>query len=173
MILKSIELTGQDVKPMEFDHTSEHRDESMLVIQANLDDMNPEHTGFVTDKLLEAGANDVWWIPVIMKKGRPGLMLNILVAEERLEMVEEIVFAETTTLGLRYSHAVCHRLGRAFRQVDTPWGPIAVKAGYHHGKLVQFAPEFRDCERAAKEHGVPLKRVYEAARRGFMELEGE
>ncbi|WP_040952874.1 nickel insertion protein [Gorillibacterium massiliense] len=156
---------------MDFNHRDEHRDDDMLVIQANLDDMNPEHTGYITDKLLEAGANDVWWIPILMKKGRPGLMLNVLTDEEKLGAMEEIIFSETTTLGLRYMHASCHRLGRDFREVETPWGIVKVKAGYHRGRLVQFAPEFRDCEELAKASGVPLKKVYEQARAGFMRLE--
>ncbi|WP_409342289.1 nickel insertion protein [Paenibacillus sp. MBLB4367] len=154
---------------MTFAHREEHRDGQMIVIQANIDDMNPEHCPYVTDRLLEQGANDVWWIPIIMKKGRPGLMLNVLVDERSLSPMEDIIFAETTTIGLRYMHATCHRLGREFRQVETPWGVISVKAGYHDGKLVQYAPEFKDCEEAAKRHGVPLKAVYEAARMKFAE----
>lgn len=152
-----------------FDHGTEHTDDGMLVIQANLDDMNPEHCSYVSDKLFEAGANDVYWIPIVMKKGRPGLMLNVLAAEERLGLVEDIVFRETTTLGLRYMRATVHRLGREFVRVATPWGEITVKAGYHRGRMVQFAPEFRECEAAAKAHGVPLKTVYDQVRRRFLE----
>jgi uncharacterized protein (DUF111 family) len=157
---------------MAFAHRDEHRDGQMLVIQANIDDMNPEHCPYVTELLLEQGANDVWWVPIIMKKGRPGLMLNVLVDERMLSRMEDVIFTETTTIGLRYMHATCHRLGREFHQVETPWGMINVKAGYHSGKLVQYAPEFKDCEEAAKRHGIPLKAVYEEARRKFAELGG-
>jgi hypothetical protein len=158
---------------MPFDHRDEHIDDGMLLLQANLDDMSPELCSYVMDLLFERGANDVYWIPIIMKKGRPGLMLNVLTDEAKLADMEEIIFAETTTLGLRYMRASVHRLGRSFQQVNTPWGPISVKAGWHRGQLVQFAPEFRECEAAAKAHGIPLKSVYDEVRRRFMEREDQ
>ncbi|MCM3270804.1 nickel insertion protein [Paenibacillus elgii] len=154
---------------MPFDHREEHIDDRMLILQANIDDMNPEYCSYVTDLLLEQGANDVYWIPIIMKKGRPGVMLNVLTDDEGVKRMEEVIFRETTTLGLRYLRASCHRLGREFHRVDTPWGPIQVKAGFHQGELVQFAPEFKECEQAAKTHGVPLKQVYDEVRRRFMD----
>ncbi|TNJ64670.1 LarC family nickel insertion protein [Paenibacillus hemerocallicola] len=141
----------------------------MVLLQANLDDMNPEFSSYVMDRLFEAGANDVYWIPIIMKRGRPGMMLNVLAAADKLERMEAIVFAETTTLGLRYLKADVHRLGRQFAKVETEWGPITVKLGFHNGELVQMAPEFKECEAAAKRHGVPLKRVYEQVRRNYAE----
>ncbi|MFB6365569.1 nickel insertion protein [Paenibacillus elgii] len=154
---------------MPFDHREEHVDDRMLILQANIDDMNPEYCSYVTDLLLEQGANDVYWIPIIMKKGRPGVMLNVLTDDEGAKRMEDVIFKETTTLGLRYLRASCHRLGREFHRVDTPWGPIQVKAGFHQGELVQFAPEFKECEQVAKTHGVPLKQVYDEVRRRFME----
>lgn len=156
---------------MDFDHWDEHVDDGMLMIQANLDDMNPEFCAAVADRLFDAGANDVYWIPIIMKKGRPGVMLNVLVQERLLEAMERIIFTETTTLGIRYTRTVCHRLGRRFIRVETPWGEVSVKAGFYKGELVQFAPEFKDCERIAKEGGVPLKRVYDEARAQFLKLQ--
>ena len=152
---------------MDFGHRDEHVDERMTLVQANVDDMNPEWTSYVMDRLFEAGANDVYWIPIVMKKGRPGLMLNVLVEKGRLAIVEEIIFRETTTLGLRYMDAVCHRLERTFVSVDTEWGPITVKAGYHRGMLVQYAPEFRECEQAALAYRIPLKEVYDEVRLRF------
>ncbi|SDE14143.1 hypothetical protein SAMN02799630_04784 [Paenibacillus sp. UNCCL117] len=154
---------------MAFDHRTEHVDTGMLIIQANLDDMNPEFTSYITDKLLGAGANDVYWIPIIMKKGRPGVMLNVLTTERKAGELEEIIFSETTTIGLRYVRAECHRLGREFIPVDTRWGTIHVKAAFHDGRMVQFAPEFKECEQAAKAHQVPLKQVYDEVRRLFLD----
>lgn len=154
---------------MAFEHREEHVDEGMLLIQANLDDMNPEHCSYVTDLLFERGANDVYWIPIIMKKGRPGVMLNVLVGEAEAARMEEVIFRETTTLGLRYLRAACHRLGREFFSVETPWGSIHVKAGFHLGELVQFAPEFKECEQAARSYGVPLKQVYDEVRARFLQ----
>lgn len=152
---------------MPFRHEKEHLDENMVMIQANLDDMNPEFTSYVTERLFEQGANDVYWIPIIMKKGRPGIMLNVLTSREKLEELENVIFAETTTLGLRYVAAACHRLGRTFVEVETPWGNVSVKAGIQNGRIVQYSPEFSRCEALAKQHNVPLKGVYEAARSAF------
>jgi uncharacterized protein (DUF111 family) len=153
---------------MGFEHREEHVDEGMLLIQANIDDMNPELCSYISDCLFDAGANDVYWIPIIMKKGRPGIMLNVLVDDRQLSSIEEVIFRETTTIGLRYLRASCHRLARAFEQVSTPWGAINVKIGYHRGEMVQFAPEFKECEQAAKAHSVPLKQVYDEVKRGFL-----
>jgi pyridinium-3,5-bisthiocarboxylic acid mononucleotide nickel chelatase len=152
-----------------FDHGIEHMDEDMIMLQTNLDDMNPELCSYVGDLLFEAGANDVFWIPIIMKKGRPGVMLNVFIHESHVRVMEDIIFRETTTLGLRYIRAACHRLGREWTTVETAWGPIRVKVGYHRGQLVQYAPEFRECEEAARCSGVPLKQIYDEVRRRFME----
>jgi pyridinium-3,5-bisthiocarboxylic acid mononucleotide nickel chelatase len=156
-----------------FEHNTEHTEEGMVLIQANLDDMNPEWCSFVMDKLFEAGANDVYWIPIVMKKGRPGFMLNVLCSDDRLGKMEDVIFQETTTLGLRYLRADCHRLGRSFVKVETPWGLITVKTGHYKGELVQAAPEFKDCEEAARTFGVPLKRVYEVVRQLFAATHGQ
>lgn len=158
---------------MPFEHAHEHRDDNMLVVQANIDDMNPEFCSFVTDRLLAAGANDVYWIPIIMKKGRPGIMLNVLADAAKLEPIEAVIFAETSTLGLRYTRVACHRLGRSFERVETPWGPMTVKVGYHNGEMVQFAPENGECEQIAKTHGVPLKTVYDYVRSRYMKRRGD
>ncbi|MDF2669777.1 MAG: hypothetical protein K0R67_2083 [Paenibacillus sp.] len=150
-----------------FNHRDEHTEEGMVLIQANLDDMNPEWCSYVMDKLFEAGANDVYWVPIVMKKGRPGFMLNVLCSEDYLEAMEHVIFTETTTLGLRYLRADCHRLGRQFVKVETPWGKITVKAGFYKGKLVQASPEFKECEAAARSHAIPLQQVYDTVRRSF------
>jgi uncharacterized protein (DUF111 family) len=156
---------------MSFEHREEHMDEGMLLVQANIDDMNPELCSYISDRLFDAGANDVYWIPIIMKKGRPGIMLNVLVDDRQLSHIEEVIFRETTTIGLRYLRATCHRLARAFEQVSTPWGAINVKIGYHRGEMVQFAPEFKECEQAAKSYSVPLKQVYDEVKRRFLNLD--
>lgn len=158
---------------MAFNHREEHVDDHMLLVQANLDDMNPEWMTYLMDKLFDAGANDVYVVPIIMKRGRPGMMLNVLVNEKRLSQMEEIIFSESTTLGIRYLHASCHRLAREFERVETSWGPLTVKVGYHDGKLVQYAPEFKECEQVAREHNVPLKMVYEEVRLLFLQQKRE
>jgi uncharacterized protein (DUF111 family) len=153
---------------MAFDHQQEHLDEHMIMIQANIDDMNPEHYSYVMDLLFAQGANDVILIPIIMKRGRPGLQLQVLADQSLLAALEVIIFRETTTLGLRYIPATVHRLARDFVKVQTRWGEMTVKTGYHQGILVQYAPEFKECEQAAKLHSVPLKQVYDEVRSQFM-----
>ncbi len=154
---------------MQFDHREEHRDDHMILVQANLDDMNPEYCSYVLDLLLEAGANDVYYVPIVMKKRASGNHAQCARIERKAGGGgEHYFFTETTTLGLRYMNAACHRLGRQLEQVDTEWGPITVKAGIYNGETVQFAPEFKECEAAAKRHGVPLKKVYEEVRRIYM-----
>jgi uncharacterized protein (DUF111 family) len=154
---------------MNFNHAEEHTDENMLLIQANIDDMNPELCSYIADLLFNKGANDVYWIPIIMKKGRPGIMLNVLIARELCSVMEEIIFKETTTLGLRHIQASCHRLGRKYTKVATQWGEISIKLGFYQGELVQYAPEYNQCEAIAKKFEVPLKSVYDQARAIYIE----
>ncbi|CAM3707653.1 nickel insertion protein [Marinicrinis lubricantis] len=147
-----------------FNHLEEHIDEGMVMIQANLDDMNPEMTSYVMDLLFEAGANDVFWVPIVMKKGRPGMMLNVFAHRDRLAELKEIIFRETTTLGIRYSAWTCHRLGREKVDVNTPWGTVTVKVGIFEGEAVQYAPEYEDCRRISEKADIPLKKVYDEVR---------
>lgn len=148
-------------------HTEEHVDDGMVLLQANLDDMNPEWTTYVADALFAAGANDVYWIPIVMKKGRPGVMLNVLTGTALMERMEEIMFRETTTLGIRRLTASVHRLGRRMVRVGTPWGEVTVKVGIAGGQEVQYAPEYRECAAIAERHQVPLKTVYDAVRQAY------
>ncbi|THF76688.1 nickel pincer cofactor biosynthesis protein LarC2 [Cohnella fermenti] len=148
-------------------HKREHREDGMVMLQTNIDDMNPEFCPYVSERLLAAGAHDVFWIPILMKKGRPGLLLNVLTNADRLPAMESIVFEETTTLGMRYILTECKRLERHMVDVATPWGAIGVKVGVMGGRTVQFAPEYAHCEAAARAHGIPLKTVYEAARQAY------
>lgn len=147
-----------------------HKEGDMLLLQTNIDDMNPEFCPYVGERLLEAGAHDVFWIPILMKKGRPGFLLNVLTSLKRLTEIERIVFEETTTLGIRYLWTECKGLERRSEEVKTPWGPVRIKVGLYDGKAVQFAPEFADCEAAAKAHNVPIKQVYESAKAGYASL---
>src|SRR5690348_15056533 len=112
---------------MDFAHKEEHVDDKMIMIQVNIDDMNPEYCSYVTDMLFGQGANDVCWIPIIMKKGRPGLQLQVLTDLNLLPQLETIIFRETSTLGLRYIAATVHRLARSFVKVSTLWGEMTVK----------------------------------------------
>ncbi|PLT27892.1 nickel insertion protein [Peribacillus deserti] len=142
-------------------HNHEHIDDEMIKIEVNIDDAPGEWLGYVMDMLFKAGANDVFYIPIFMKKNRPGVMLQLLTSKQRLAGMKEILFKETTTLGIRYYPLTVHRLERKFRSVETMWGAVTVKEGYFEGELVQRAPEYEECKKIAEANQIPLKRVYE------------
>ena len=137
--------------------------ERILLIEANIDDMNPEVYGYLFDRLLEQGACDVYATPVLMKKGRPGNVLSVLAPVGRLDELAAIVLQETTTIGLRYYEVERRVLERQVRAVATPYGEVGVKFSCIDGRR-RAAPEYEDCARLAQEHQVPLLSVYEAAR---------
>lgn len=134
----------------------------LVVVEAGIDDMNPEVFGYLFDLLLEQGARDVFVTPVLMKKGRPGSLLSVLVDEDRRDHLIAAVLRETTTLGVRY-HAVDRRkLERTVIRVVTPYGEVRVKTGTFDGRR-RYAPEYEDCARLARQHRVPILSVYAAA----------
>lgn len=147
--------------PHQFSHTEEHIDKDMVKMEVNLDDISGEWLGYVMDQLFEAGANDVFYAPIYMKKNRPGVMLQVLCEQMMITRMKEILFAETTTLGIRYYPLSVHRLARTFYHVQTEWGDVTVKQGLHNGEIVQSAPEYEDCRKIAKDHNIPLKEVYQ------------
>jgi len=140
----------------------EHVDDGMLKVEVNLDDAPGEWLGYVMELLFEAGANDVFYTPIYMKKNRPGVMLQLLCRRENLDSLQTILFRETTTLGVRYYPLTVHRLGRRYVTVETEWGAVTVKEGLLDGEVVQRAPEYEECRAIARAHRVPLKQVYEA-----------
>lgn len=148
-------------------HNNEHIDDEMIKMEVNLDDVSGEWLGYVMDLLFDAGANDVFYTPIYMKKNRPGVLLQLLSSRHKLDKMKEILFKETTTLGVRYYPLTVHRLERKFKIIETEWGPVTVKEGYHAGDLVQRAPEYEECKEIAKQHNVPLKQVYEQVWKTF------
>ncbi|WP_312110517.1 nickel insertion protein [Brevibacillus reuszeri] len=144
-------------------HESEHIDEGMLLLQVNLDDTSPEWLAYVMEQCLRAGANDVHFLPVTMKKSRPGTLLQVMCYQSQAEALKTILFTETTTFGIRSFPVACHRLARRFIHVQTEWGEVAVKLGYHQKKRVQIAPEYAVCAKLAEESNIPLKWVYQQA----------
>lgn len=149
----------------EREHREEHIDEGMLLLQANLDDTSPEWMAYAMQRLLQAGANDVAFVPMTMKKNRPGAMIQVLCYRSDVEGLKSILFAETTTFGIRYFPVAVHRLARTFVTVNTKWGEVEVKLGFHQGKRVQVSPEYEACARLAAAAKVPLSLVYTEARR--------
>jgi hypothetical protein len=132
------------------------------VLETNIDNMNPEVYGYVLERLLAGGALDVYMTPIVMKKNRPGVILNVLCRPEDSDHLRALVFAETTTLGIRTQHVMRHALPRRSVTVTTLYGAIRVKAAQWDGEE-KVAPEYEDCATAAQAAGVPLRTVYEAA----------
>jgi pyridinium-3,5-bisthiocarboxylic acid mononucleotide nickel chelatase len=142
----------------------DHEHDQVVELQTNIDDMNPEHYGHVSERLASAGALDVTLVPVYMKKGRPGTVISVLAHEDRAELLIDTLFRETTTLGVRFSRLERRMLPRETRTVDTAYGPIRVKLALFDGTIRSAAPEYEDCHAAAVEHDVPIAAVYDAAR---------
>jgi len=133
------------------------------VLEANLDDLSPQLVAAALEAVLAAGAADAWIAPVTMKKGRPGHLLGAVVPEAARAAVEEALFRETSTLGVRAHRVERSVLDREVVEVATRYGPVRVKLGRRGGAVVNAAPEFEDCRLRAKEHGVAVKEVLAAA----------
>jgi uncharacterized protein (TIGR00299 family) protein len=133
--------------------------DSGLVLEANLDDMNPELAPWVLDRLFEAGAADVWFTPIHMKRGRPGVTLSVLCAPGTDAAVRELLWRETSTIGVRGLPVRKWMLERRVIAVEVPGGKVRVKLGLDDGRVVNLAPEYADCARLAGETGRPLKDV--------------
>jgi hypothetical protein len=141
--------------------------EQVWVLETNLDDVTGELIGYCTTRLWDAGALDVYATSVQMKKNRPGVKLSVLCSGDQVESMEAILFEETTTLGVRRWPVSRNVLVRRKHRVATEWGPIEGVLGQLGRGSLRFAPEFESCRRAAAEHGVPLRVVYEAAQKAF------
>jgi pyridinium-3,5-bisthiocarboxylic acid mononucleotide nickel chelatase len=141
--------------------------DTCLVLECNLDDTLPEWLGAVMERVLAAGALDVFMTPVQMKKQRPGTLLSVLCRPDDRGAMLDLLFSETTTFGVRAYSAERTLLARRHVSVDTPYGAVRVKVGTWRGRDVTRAPEFDDCRRCAEAHGVPVRRVYDAALRAL------
>lgn len=147
---------------------------ALCKIETNVDDMTGEVAAYVAERLFAAGALDVWSTPVYMKKNRPAYMLSALVREEEKAACLSVLFAETTSIGMRIFR-VDERVeaDRHMARVETAYGEIKLKVSAYDGQIVSISPEYDDCRRAALEHGVPLKRVQQAAVERFKERLGD
>jgi pyridinium-3,5-bisthiocarboxylic acid mononucleotide nickel chelatase len=137
--------------------------ETVLVLETTIDDMNPQLYGHLMERLFAAGALEVFYTPVQMKKNRPGTLATIICPEPRIEAVGAVIFRETTTIGFRYQPMGRIELGRRTDRVRTPWGEVRMKVSEYGGESVQATPEYEDCRALALEAGVPLKTVQQAA----------
>jgi len=152
-------VLGEDVAP------ARGANDTMVVLETNIDDMNPELYEHATARLFAAGAVDVVLVPVQMKKGRPGVVLQVLAPPDRRDAVAGVLFAETTTIGVRMYTVERLKLERRVEEVATPYGTIRVKISGPEGGPRTIAPEYESCREAATRASVALRVVYDAARR--------
>ena len=133
------------------------------MLETNVDDNSAEIDGYVMEKLLAAGALDVFFTPIQMKKNRPAVLISVLCRPADTQALEAILFRETSTLGVRRQPVERRCLERRSETVDTPFGPVRVKVASLPDGSTKRAPEYEDCKQAAQAHNVPLRVVYEAA----------
>ena len=141
--------------------------ERVVVIECEIDDMNPQLFGVAMDRLYASGALEVFYVPVQMKKNRPGTLLTVIGPPERRSALSEVIFKETTTIGLRYSELDRECLTREIVSVHTPIGPVRFKLAWRDGRLLNAVPEFDDCARLAAEQQLPVKEVQTIAVKAF------
>jgi uncharacterized protein (TIGR00299 family) protein len=154
------ENQGEDATPASL--------ETVSILEANLDDLNPQVFGYVMERLLEAGALDVFGTPVNMKKNRPGTLLTVLSKPEAAANLAQIIFAETTTLGVRQREEKRQVLSRTWRTISTHFGDVRIKISSMNRTITGYAPEYEDCRRIAAEQRVPLKMVMQEALQEFL-----
>jgi uncharacterized protein (DUF111 family) len=142
--------------------------ETIAVLEASLDDLNPQVLAYAAEKLLAEGALDVFSIPLQMKKGRFGALLTVLCKPADVERLTKLVFAETTTLGVRRREEQRQTLARRWETVNTSWGEVRIKIASMNGSISNYAPEYEDCRALAQKNHVPLKMVIEEAMQRYL-----
>ena len=133
--------------------------EDAVVLESNIDDMNPEHYHFILEELFKAGASDAWLVPIIMKKSRPATTLSILCKEELVEKMKEVVFTHSSSIGIRESKVKKNMLRREESTVETVYGSVRIKQSFYNGKLVRSKPEFEDCKKLAEKHQISISEI--------------
>ncbi len=137
--------------------------EKIMVLEANLDDLSPQVLAYAMERLLAEGALDVFSVPVQMKKSRPGALLTVLAKMEDANRLSKVIFAETTTLGVRRREEQRQTLSRRWETVVTTWGPVRIKIANMNGSVSNYAPEYEDCRTLAEAQQVPLRTVMQEA----------
>jgi hypothetical protein len=147
--------------------------ERVLVVECEIDDMNPQIFGVLMDRLSAAGALDVFYVPVQMKKNRPGTLVTVLAPPSRRAQVTDVLFRETTTIGLRYHEMDRECLQRETLTVETPIGAVRFKVASRDGRVLNAVPEFDDCAAIAAARHLPVKEVQAIAVRAYAERAGQ
>jgi pyridinium-3,5-bisthiocarboxylic acid mononucleotide nickel chelatase len=143
----------------------------ITVLEANLDDLSPQVLAYAMERLLAEGALDVFSVPVQMKKSRPGTLLTVLAKTEDADRLSKVIFAETTTLGIRRREEQRQTLSRRWETVDTTWGPVRMKIANMNGSISNYAPEYEDCRTLAETKQVPLRTVMQEAIQQYLRRE--
>jgi hypothetical protein len=157
-------LVGEDSEQPAFDQSATNQ--PIAVIETVIDDSTPQVLAYVSELLLAAGAWDVYRASVQMKKGRTGVQVTVLCRPSLVPALRDVLFRETTTIGLRWRLENKASLAREFTTIETPWGPVCIKiARWPNGEVANAAPEYEDCRRVAVEHGIPLKQIMQESMR--------
>jgi uncharacterized protein (TIGR00299 family) protein len=161
---ETVESAASNVSP-----SGPWEEDEVVVLEANIDDQSPQIIGYVADLLLAAGALDVFTTAVQMKKSRPGTLLTVLAKPQDASKLQDLLFRESSTLGIRSRNEKRYVLARRHETVQTPWGEVRIKVGSMAGSDSQLAPEYEDCRCLAAEHHVPLKTVMQEALRMYLD----
>jgi hypothetical protein len=147
----------------EAEEKQEYEGDEVILVETNIDNMNPEILGYALESLLERGALDVFMTPIFMKKNRPGTLLSILITPDKLDETLSVIFAETTSLGVRFQRLERRKLPRQLITVETSFGTVRVKVSHTGMEKRIISPEYEDCREIAMRQGIPLRKVYEEA----------
>ncbi|MEW5924401.1 MAG: nickel pincer cofactor biosynthesis protein LarC [Candidatus Zixiibacteriota bacterium] len=144
---------------------SDYETDTVTIVETNIDDMNPEFYEYVSEKLLKLGALDVYTSPIYMKKSRPATLLSVIVDNDKIDNILSVIFSETTTIGVRMHHAERMKLHREIVTASTKYGDVRVKISKYKDQVKNIAPEYDDCKKIAAEKNIPLKDIYDAAKK--------
>ena len=143
---------------------SAYEEDTSIVIESNIDDMNPQVYGHLIDTLMARGAHDAYLTPIIMKKGRPAILLSVLTDKAKSTEMLDTIFRETTSIGVRIQEVGRKKLSREVREIETPYGKVRFKISKMGDEVLTFTPEYEDCKKIADEKQVPLKTVMDEAK---------
>lgn len=144
------------------DKASDLLSEEALLLESNIDDMNPEHFEFILEKLFKAGASDAWLVPIVMKKSRPAATLTILCSLDLADKMKEIVFTHSSSIGIRENKVRKSMLRRKEGTIETKYGSVRIKQSFFAGELVRIKPEFEDCKLLAEKNSVSIAEIEKA-----------
>lgn len=143
-------------------------EDSSIIIETNIDDLNPQIYDYLIEKLMKQGAQDAYLTPIIMKKGRPAVLLSVLTESSKADVMVNTIFRETSSIGVRIQEVGRKKLSREVREVDTLYGSVRVKISSHKDEILTVTPEYEDCRKIAEEKRVPLKTILEEAKACFL-----